>query len=64
MPFLTNLERVEAEKLTDITIGEPIATSEKTVEELVAGDIVGVYRDATIQSVNQSTYLGLESPLV
>lgn len=65
MIFLTNLERVEAEKLADVTIGEPIATSKRTVEDLVAEDIVGVYRDNNVlQSTNQSKYMGLEAPLV
>ncbi len=61
MVFLTNLERVEAEKLAGVTLGEPAATTKKTVEELVAADIVGVYGNPPAPGVHTS-YLGLENP--
>jgi hypothetical protein len=59
--FISNLERIEAEKLTGVTIGEPVATAKRTKQQLIDAGIVGIYGE-TRQSATNTQYLGVENP--
>lgn len=57
--FLTNLDRESALLLSDVDLRDPVATPKRTVEELKAAGIVGVYGERKRPQDRTSSTLGV-----
>lgn len=62
--FLTNLDQESASLLSDVELRDPVATPKKTVEELKAAGIVGVYGERRRPQDLTSSTLGVGNNVI